>query len=116
MVHPFEGEDTFDMGDSTNRRQPIHYRVSPVTRRTLHSFMMKLKLFIMTQQAGYPLRGKSSGCVMCLKYRTILLIFIIISLSEILVDFPPSTRKHIIIQVPKNACSQYSETSHSEHP
>ena len=28
MVHPFEGEDTFDMGDVTDRRQPIHYRVS----------------------------------------------------------------------------------------
>ena len=55
MVHPFEGEDTFDMGDVTI--------VSPVTRRTLHSFMMKLKLFIMTQ-AGYPLRGKSAVYVM----------------------------------------------------
>ena len=63
MVHPLEGEDTFDMGDVTNRRQPLHYRVSPVTQRTLHSFMMKLKLFIMTQ-AGYPLRGKSAVYVM----------------------------------------------------
>ena len=67
MVHPLEGEDTFDMGDATDRHQPIQHRVSPFTRRTLDSFKTKLKLFIMTLQAGYPLRGKSLVCVMCLK-------------------------------------------------
>ena len=30
MVHPLEGEDTFDMGDSTDRHQPLQHRVSPV--------------------------------------------------------------------------------------
>ena len=30
MVHPLEGEDTFDMGEATDRRQPLHNRVSPL--------------------------------------------------------------------------------------
>ena len=30
MVHALEGEDTFEMGDATDRRQPLHYRVYPV--------------------------------------------------------------------------------------
>ena len=30
MVHPLEGEDTFDMGDATDRHQPLQHRVSPV--------------------------------------------------------------------------------------
>ena len=30
MVHSLEGEDTFDMGEATDRHQPLHYRVSPV--------------------------------------------------------------------------------------
>ena len=30
MVHPLEGEDTFYMGDATDRHQPIQHRVSPV--------------------------------------------------------------------------------------
>ena len=30
MVHSLEGEDTFDMGEATDRRQPIQHRVSPV--------------------------------------------------------------------------------------
>ena len=32
MVHPLEGEDTFDMSDSTDRHQPIQHCVSPVKR------------------------------------------------------------------------------------
>ena len=30
MVHPLEGEDTFDMGDATDQHQPIQHRVSPL--------------------------------------------------------------------------------------
>ena len=30
MVHSLEGEDTFDMGEATDRRQPLHNRVSPL--------------------------------------------------------------------------------------
>ena len=30
MVHPLEGEDTFDTGDVNDRRQPLQHRVSPV--------------------------------------------------------------------------------------
>ena len=36
--------------------------------------------------AGYPLSGKSSLCVMCLKYMIIILIIIIISLGQILLS------------------------------
>ena len=30
MVHPLECEDTLYMGEATDRRQPLHYRVSPL--------------------------------------------------------------------------------------
>ena len=67
---------------STDRRQPLHHCVSPIKRKTSQYFKMKWKLYTMTQQAGYPLRGKSSVCVcvMCLKNRIILLLIIIVIL------------------------------------
>ena len=47
--------------------------------------------------AEYPLRGKSAVCVMCLKYRTIILIIIIISLGHILLPYISNTsHTHIV--------------------
>ena len=45
MVHALEGEDTFDMGDATDRRQPLHYRVSPL-RASQWCTLSKVKIHL----------------------------------------------------------------------
>ena len=42
---------------------------------------------------GYPLRGKSSVCLICMKYRIIILIIIIISLGQILLSYIANTSR-----------------------
>ena len=44
-----------------------------------------------------PVEGKSSVCVMCLKYRIIILITIIISLGQILLSYIPNTPHTVVI-------------------
>ena len=61
-----------------------------------------------------PVEGKSSVCLMCMKYRIIILIIIIISLGQILLSYIANTsRTHACQRTRAHACA--STHTHRRH-
>ena len=87
--------------DVWRRNKSVRGEIGKILRTHKHTHAAKLVVRILHILAGVPVGGKSSVCLICMKYRIIILIIIIKRPGEILLSYIANTsrtRTHALTQ------------------